>query len=117
MGLDPQAKAFLGGMEASGAPPLYELPLEEARGATGMITELIGAGPEVAMVEDFRCATSTGTIGARSYRERGSGADLFITAKDMEWFWTATSLTPRRGRRRTRRRCAPSRCRTYRRRS
>jgi acetyl esterase len=22
-----------------------------------------------------------------SYRERGSGPDLFITAKDMEWFW------------------------------
>ena len=67
MGLDPQAKAFLAGMEASGAPPLYELSPEEARGATGMITELIGAGPEVAMVEDFRCATTTGTIGARSY--------------------------------------------------
>ena len=61
MGLNPQAKAFLAGMEASGAPPLYELSPEEARGATGMITELIGAGPEVAIVEDFRCDTTTGT--------------------------------------------------------
>jgi acetyl esterase len=32
-----------------------------------MITELIGAGPEVSTVENFRCATTTGTIGARSY--------------------------------------------------
>jgi acetyl esterase len=54
-------------MEASGAPPLYELTPEEAREATGMITELIGAGPEVPTVEDFRCPTSTGTIGARRY--------------------------------------------------
>ena len=66
MALSPQAKAFLAGMEASGAPPLYELTPQEAREATGMITELIGAGPEAAMAEDFRCATTTGTIGARS---------------------------------------------------
>jgi hypothetical protein len=67
MALHPQAKAFLAGIEASGAPPLYALTPEEARGATGMITELIGAGPEVATVEDFTCATTTGTIGARRY--------------------------------------------------
>lgn len=67
MALDPQAKAFLAGIQASGAPPLYELTPEEARGATGMITELVGAGPDVATVEDFRCATTAGTIGARRY--------------------------------------------------
>ena len=67
MALNPQAKAFLAGVEASGAPPLYELTPEEARDATGMITELIGAGPEVARVEDFRCDTTSGTIGARRY--------------------------------------------------
>ena len=61
MALNPQAKAFLAGVEASGAPPLHELTPEEARGATGMITELIGAGPEVERVEDFRLATTTGT--------------------------------------------------------
>jgi acetyl esterase len=76
MGLDPQAKAFLAGMEASGAPPLYELTPEEARGATGMITELIGAGPEVSSVEDFRCATATGTIGARRYDPGDAAATI-----------------------------------------
>jgi len=79
MGLDPQAKAFLAGMEASGAPPLYELSPEEARGATGMITELIGAGPEVAVVEDFRCDTAAGTIGARRYEpDDAAGTILWI---------------------------------------
>ena len=76
MALDPQAKAFLAGMEASGAPPLYELTLDEARGATGMITELIGAGPEVSRVEDFRCATATGTIGARRYVPADAAATI-----------------------------------------
>ncbi|HET6864839.1 MAG TPA: alpha/beta hydrolase, partial [Solirubrobacteraceae bacterium] len=84
MGLDPQAKAFLAGMEASGAPPLYELSPEEARGATGMITELIGAGPEVAIVEDFTCDTATGTIGARRY-EPGDAAGTILWIHGGGW--------------------------------
>jgi len=67
MALDPQAKAFLAGVEASGAPPLYELTVAEARAATGMITELIGAGPQIATVEDFTVATTAGGISARRY--------------------------------------------------
>jgi len=76
MALNPQAKAFLAGIEASGAPPLYELTPEEARSATGMITELIGAGPEVPTVEDFRCATATGTIAARRYVPADAAATI-----------------------------------------
>jgi acetyl esterase/lipase len=76
MPLNPQAKAFLAGIEASGAPPLYELTPDEARGATGMITELIGAGPDVATVEDFACATATGTIGARRYVPADAAATI-----------------------------------------
>lgn len=67
MPLHPQAKAFLAGIEASGAPPLHELSPEEARAATGMITELVGAGPRVATVEDFTIATTAGEIGGRRY--------------------------------------------------
>jgi acetyl esterase len=77
MALSPQAKAFLAGMEASGAPPLYELTPEEAREATGVITELIGAGPEVAAVEDFSCTTSTGSIGARRYVPEDPAGTIF----------------------------------------
>jgi len=67
MALHPQAKAFLAGFQASGAPPLHELAPGEARAATGTITELIGAGPPVATVEDFTIATTAGEIGARRY--------------------------------------------------
>jgi acetyl esterase len=76
MALNPQAKAFLAGIEASGAPPLHQLTPEDARGATGVITELIGAGPDVATVEDFRCATTTGTIGARRYVPEDAAATV-----------------------------------------
>jgi acetyl esterase len=78
MALHPQAKAFLAGIEASGAPPLYELTPEEARGATGMITELIGAGPEVAIVEDFGIATTSGRIGARRYVPEDPAATILF---------------------------------------
>jgi acetyl esterase len=67
MALHPQARAFLDGMEASGAPPLHELTPDEARAATGAITELIGAGPDLATVEDFTIDTTAGAIGARRY--------------------------------------------------
>ena len=30
-----------------------------------------------------------------SYRERGSGAELFLTAKEMEWFWNHYAPEPR----------------------
>jgi acetyl esterase len=67
MALHPQAKAFLAGIEESGAPPLYELTPEDARSATGMVTQLIGAGPDVATVEDFTIATTAGGVAARRY--------------------------------------------------
>jgi acetyl esterase len=79
MALHPQAKAFLAGVEASGAPPLYELTPDEARAATGMISELIGAGPQIATVEDFTIATTAGEMRARRYvPDDAAGTILFI---------------------------------------
>jgi acetyl esterase/lipase len=79
MALHPQAKAFLAGMEASGAPPLHELSPEDARAATGMITELMGPGPEVATVEDFTITTTAGEVGARRYEpEDAAGTILWF---------------------------------------
>ncbi len=77
MALHPQAKAFLTRIEESGAPPLYELTPEEARGATGMITELIGAGPDVATVEDFTIPTTAGGVAARRYVPNDAAATIF----------------------------------------
>jgi len=79
MALHPQAKAFLAGVEASGAPPLYELSPEDARAATGVITELMGPGPQVATVEGFTIATGAGEIGARRYEpDDAAGTILWI---------------------------------------
>jgi acetyl esterase len=79
MALHPQAKAFLAGMEASGAPPLHELSPEDARAATAMITELMGPGPEVATVEDFTITTTAGEVGARRYEpEDAAGTILWF---------------------------------------
>jgi acetyl esterase len=78
MALQPHAKAFLSGVEASGAP-LYELTPEQASAATGMITELIGDGPQIATVEDFTIATTAGEIDARRYvPDHGTATILFI---------------------------------------
>jgi len=108
MALHPQAKAFLAGMEASGAPPLYELTPEEARAATGMITELIGAGPEIANVEDFTIPTSAGEIGARRYVPDDAAATILwihgggwvicdskLTTPSVGWWRRAEELTRR----------------------
>jgi acetyl esterase len=77
MALHPQARAFLDGMEASGAPPLYELTPEEARAAAGVLTGLIGAGPEIATVVDFTIRTSAGEIEARRYVPDDPAATIF----------------------------------------
>jgi acetyl esterase len=77
MPLHPQAQAFLAGVEASGAPPLYELTPAEARAATGVITDLIGGGPEVATVEDFELPTTAGAVGARRYVPDGAAGTIF----------------------------------------
>ena len=76
MALHPQAKAFLAGVEASGAPPLNELTPDEARGVTAVLTELIGPGPEIATVEDFTIATSAAEIGARRYVPEDAAATI-----------------------------------------
>jgi acetyl esterase len=43
-------------------------------------------GPELAL-QLLVCPVVDHDMTTTSYRERGSGPDLFITAKDMEWFW------------------------------
>jgi acetyl esterase len=43
--LHPQAQALLDQMAAMGAPPLYEQPLEDARGLTAALREMVGEGP------------------------------------------------------------------------
>ena len=67
MEMHPQAQGLLAAMAEEGAPPLYELPLEDARGVPGVIKELIGPGPDVATVRDIVIPAGAGEIGARVY--------------------------------------------------
>ena len=65
--MHPQAQGLLAAMAEAGAPPLYELPLEDARAVAAGISELIGPGPEVATVREITIPRSAGDIPARVY--------------------------------------------------
>ena len=73
MPLDPQAQAFLEQLAASGAPPLHELSVAEAR---QVIVTLFGTtdNPEpVGAVEDRTIAGAAGEMPARIYTPPGRG--------------------------------------------
>lgn len=73
MPLDPQAQAFLEQLAASGAPPLHELSVAEAR---QVIVALFGTqgGPEpVGAVADRTIPGAAGEMPARIYTPRGTG--------------------------------------------
>jgi acetyl esterase len=79
MALDPQVRELLDLIEASGLPPLYELSAPDARNQASTLDELVGAGPEVARVENFAIPTSSGEIAARRYvPEDAAGVVLWI---------------------------------------
>ena len=67
MDIHPQTQGLLAAMAAEGAPPLYVLPLEDARGVAAVITKLIGPGPDIATVRDIVIPAGAGEIGARVY--------------------------------------------------
>lgn len=74
MPLDPQAKALLDEVTASGAPPLESLSPAEAREATHARRLLWAGTPEpVARVEDRAVAGPGGAIPLRLYRPEGPG--------------------------------------------
>ncbi|WP_224996982.1 alpha/beta hydrolase [Cesiribacter sp. SM1] len=67
MSLDPQAKAFLDHMAASGAPPIHSLTPAQARAALGNLAELGGPPAHVAQVEDRNIPGPGGNIPIRIY--------------------------------------------------
>ena len=73
MPLDPQAQAFLEQLAASGAPPLHELSVAEAR---QVIVTLFGTtdNPEpVGAVEERTIPGAAGEMPARIYIPQGRG--------------------------------------------
>jgi acetyl esterase len=71
--LDPQARAFLDQMAASGGPQLHEMPPEQAREAATGLTAQLGGPPEaLADVRDITIPTADGEVAARLYVPEGT---------------------------------------------
>jgi acetyl esterase len=67
MTFDPQAQQLLDMIAESGAPPFTELTPEEARQVPAVLLELVGKGPDVAVVHDIEISGPAGAIPARIY--------------------------------------------------
>jgi acetyl esterase len=63
----PDARRFLDVIAETGAPPLISMTPEEARQAAPFFIDLIGAGPDVAVVRDIEIPGPNGLIPARVY--------------------------------------------------
>jgi acetyl esterase/lipase len=71
--LDPAARALLDQLAATGAPPLDELPVAEAREAARTLGALQGEAPALARVENRRIPGPGGEIPVRLYAPGGDG--------------------------------------------
>jgi acetyl esterase len=67
MPLHPQAQALLEQLHVGSAPRLFDLSIEEARERPRARRELVGPGPDVAVVRDISIPGPGGEIGARVY--------------------------------------------------
>jgi len=68
MALDPQCKAFLDRLASSGAPPIEQLPLAEARAVRSEMIEASGPEEPVAEVQNRSMPGPGGPIAVRVYR-------------------------------------------------
>ncbi len=62
MALDAETDQLLKEFAASGAKPIAEMTVEEARGLTGQLAELYGSGPEMETVQDGTIPASGGSV-------------------------------------------------------
>ena len=85
MEMHPQAQGLLAAMAEEGAPPLYELSLEDARAAPGAIVELIGPGPAVASVRDIEVPVGAGRVSARVYEPALDGPGTVVYYHGGGW--------------------------------
>jgi acetyl esterase/lipase len=76
MPLHPQARAVLDQGVALGIPKLNELSPDQARAQARGMLEFVGAGPEVAHVEEIKVPTSAGEIPGRRYTPEDPAATI-----------------------------------------
>lgn len=75
MPLDPQMQMLLDQMAAIEAPPIYELPVAEARASMDAMTALMGPGEDVASVVDRTIDAGGQELPVRIYRPEAVGDD------------------------------------------
>ena len=73
MALHPQAQAVVDRISAIGAPPLHELPIEQARQFSRGLAGLTGEAEPVHLLEDRTIPTPDGELPVRIYRPAGNG--------------------------------------------
>jgi acetyl esterase len=83
--LHPQAQSLINMFVESGAPPLPECTVAEARERTDMIPQLLGAGPELAKVEDISIPGPAGDIPARVYTPAESPIGTIVYVHGGGW--------------------------------
>ncbi len=67
MSYDPQSQQLLDAIAELGAPPLTEMTPQEVREAPAFYRDMVGDGPEVAVVRDIEIPGPAGPIPARVY--------------------------------------------------
>ena len=77
MPLHRQARQLLDTLEAAGLPTLPELSPPAAREQATLLNQIVGPGPEVAIVEDFTVPVTGASIAARLYEPTDIAATVF----------------------------------------
>jgi acetyl esterase len=83
--LDPQAQALLDVMEAVGAPPLYTLPVAQARAQMHSALCTRGAPLALESVEDLSLPSPHGALALRLYRPRPGTLALALLLHGGGW--------------------------------
>jgi acetyl esterase len=81
----PQAQQILDGKAAAGAPPLWELPPDEARAMVEANAAIIPAGPDLESVRDIVIPSRAGGIPARVYSPSSSAPGLVVYYHGGGW--------------------------------
>ena len=83
--LHPQAQAFVDLVAQSGAPPLQDQPVGQAREMTVMLSQLVGSGPEMFEIRNVSVPVSGANIRGTLYRPVDRAPGLIVYFHGGGW--------------------------------
>jgi acetyl esterase len=83
--IDVQAQDLLDTIASAGLPPLTEMAPADLRGAPAIFMEMVGAGPDVAVVRDVEIPGPAGAIPARIYEPAPTPAGTVVYYHGGGW--------------------------------